>query len=112
MWLSDNGGTLPSTVAVGTAIADRPPHISVRARSRIRLLPRRVAAKRPAALPHTAQSLGHGSQPPGRSSDSSIATDTHGLDTEDERRAFVPQREVFVGTLRNGSHHPTAYPSR
>ena len=45
------------TVAVGTTIADRPPHRSVRARLRIRLLPRMSSGK--VCLPHTVQSLGH-----------------------------------------------------
>ena len=47
----------PSTVAVGTTIADRPPHRSVRARLRIRLLPRMSSGK--VCLPHTVRSLGH-----------------------------------------------------
>ena len=45
------------TVAVGTTIADRPPHRSVRARLRIRLLPRMSSGK--VCLPHTVQSLEH-----------------------------------------------------
>src|SRR5712692_8274417 len=44
-------------VAVGTTIADRPPHRSVRARLRIRLLPRMSSGN--VCLPHTVQSLGH-----------------------------------------------------
>src|SRR5882724_10287556 len=44
-------------VAVGTTITDRPPHRSVRARLRIRLLPRMSSGK--VCLPHTVQSLGH-----------------------------------------------------
>src|SRR5229473_5697149 len=45
------------TVAVGTTITDRPPHRSVRARLRIRLLTRMSGGK--VCLPHTEQSLGH-----------------------------------------------------
>jgi len=44
-------------VAVGTTTADRPPHRSVWARLRIRLLPRMRGGK--GCLPHTMQSLGH-----------------------------------------------------
>jgi hypothetical protein len=44
-------------VAVGTTIADRPPHRSVRARLRIRLLPKMSSGK--VCLLHTVQSLGH-----------------------------------------------------
>ena len=43
--LARKTGPLPSTVAVGTTIADASPHRSIRARSRIRLLPRMPGGK-------------------------------------------------------------------
>jgi hypothetical protein len=52
-------GPCGQPVAVGTIITDRPPHRSVRARLRIRLLPWINGGKAACRTPHTAHSRGH-----------------------------------------------------